>query len=136
ISEHHFAKLKKHECLPGDVLVGTLGEPNLRACIQPAWLTVALNKADCVQLRPDERIANAKFICALLNQPSTEKMAQELMHGQTRVRVSMGRLRGLEVPVPPLDLQREFARRVAVVEKLKAAQRAALAELDALFASL
>jgi type I restriction enzyme S subunit len=33
-------------------------------------------------------------------------------------------------------LQREFARRVAAVEKLKTAQRASLAEMDALFASL
>ena len=42
----------------------------------------------------------------------------------------------IAIPVPPLDLQREFGRRVAAVEKLKTAQRAALAELDALFASL
>jgi type I restriction enzyme S subunit len=136
ISEPHFAKLKKHDCRPGDVLVGTMGDPNLRACIQPDWLPVALNKADCVQLRPDEGIANAIFVCALLNQPATERMAHDLMQGQTRVRISMGRLRGLEVPLPPIDLQREFARRVAAVEKLKTAQRAALAELDALFASL
>ncbi len=40
------------------------------------------------------------------------------------------------IPVPPLALQREFAQRVAAVEKLKTAQRAALAELDALFAAL
>jgi type I restriction enzyme, S subunit len=136
ISEQHFAKLRKHECLPGDVLVGTLGDPNLRACVQPSWLTVALNKADCVQLRPDERVANADFLCALLNQPAVDGMAQELMHGQTRVRISMGRLRGLAVPVPPINFQREFARRVAAVEKLKAVQRASLAEIDALFASL
>ena len=32
--------------------------------------------------------------------------------------------------------EREFARRVAVVERLKASQRAALAQFDALFASL
>ncbi len=38
--------------------------------------------------------------------------------------------------VPPIGLQREFARRVQAVEKLKAAQRASLAELNALFASL
>ena len=38
--------------------------------------------------------------------------------------------------VPPIALQREFARRVGAVEKLKTAQRASLAELDALFASL
>ena len=35
-----------------------------------------------------------------------------------------------------MRLRREFARRVTAVEKLKTAQRAALAELDALFASL
>jgi len=136
VSEDHFARLKKHECLPGDVLVGTLGDPNLRACIQPNWLPVALNKADCVQLRSNEHVANAAFICSLLNQTATERMAQALMLGQTRVRISMGRLRGLQVPVPPINLQREFARRVEAVEKLKDAQRASLAELDALFASL
>jgi type I restriction enzyme S subunit len=42
----------------------------------------------------------------------------------------------MKIPRPPLGIQREFARRVAAVEKLKTAQRAALAELDALFASL
>jgi type I restriction enzyme S subunit len=42
----------------------------------------------------------------------------------------------IEIPVPPLPLQREFACRVTAVEKLKTAQRASLAELDALFATL
>ena len=136
ISEEHFAELKKHECLPGDVLVGTLGSPNLRACIQPDWLNVAINKADCIQFRPDERIVNAPYICSLLNQPATEKMAQDLMLGQTRLRISMGRLRGLEVPLPPLNLQQEFACRVVAVEKLKIVHKASLADMDALFASL
>ncbi len=45
-------------------------------------------------------------------------------------------LRSLPLPLPPIALQREFARRVGAVEKLKAAQRTALAELDALFATL
>jgi len=40
------------------------------------------------------------------------------------------------VAVFPITLQREFARRVTAVEKLKTAQRASLAESDALFASL
>ena len=36
----------------------------------------------------------------------------------------------------PIPLQREFARRVAAVEALKTAQRASLADLDLLFATL
>jgi type I restriction enzyme S subunit len=42
----------------------------------------------------------------------------------------------LRIPLPPIALQQEFARQVGAVEKLKAAQRAALAEQDALFATL
>jgi type I restriction enzyme, S subunit len=42
----------------------------------------------------------------------------------------------IEIPVPPLPLQREFACRVEAVEKLKTAHSASLMEMDALFASL
>lgn len=50
--------------------------------------------------------------------------------------INLAILRDLNVPLPPLELQHEFARRVAAVEKLKTAHRASLAELDALFAAL
>lgn len=42
----------------------------------------------------------------------------------------------LKIQVPPLALQHTFATRVQAVESLKATHRAALADLDALFASL
>ena len=50
--------------------------------------------------------------------------------------INLSILRDLDVPLPPIALQQEFARRVGAVEKLKAAQRTALAEQDALFATL
>lgn len=136
ISEDHFLRLQKHECRPGDVLVGTLGEPNLRACIQPGWLRTALNKADCVQIRPDRGVATAAFICALLNQPATERMARRLMHGQTRVRISMGRLRNLLVPVPPLALQQTFSQHATATKNLADHLSKSKAQLSALFRSL
>jgi type I restriction enzyme S subunit len=136
ISPEHFAALKKHECRPGDVLIGTLGDPNLRACVQPSWLQIALNKADCVQFRPDDRFVTPEYIAALLNQPSTARMARDKIVGQTRLRISMGRLRELRVPVPPVQLQKEFATQIAATERLEAALRRSLARLGALFASL
>ena len=57
-------------------------------------------------------------------------------HSSSQANLFQGPIRELDIFIPPLDLQREFARRVAAVEKLKTAQCAALAELDALFASL
>ncbi|WP_291992533.1 restriction endonuclease subunit S [Candidatus Accumulibacter sp. ACC003] len=50
--------------------------------------------------------------------------------------INMTQLKGFPLLLPPLALQHEFARHVAIAQKLKAAHRASLAELDALFASL
>jgi type I restriction enzyme S subunit len=136
ISLDHFETLRKHECVPGDVLVGTMGDPNLRACVQPAWLTQALNKADCVQIRVDGNVASSVWLASLLNCPSTEAKARSLVKGQTRARISMGRLRELEVPVPPISLQSEFVDRVAVVKASSALAMESLGVLNSLLASL
>ena len=50
--------------------------------------------------------------------------------------ISQEKVFSVRVGLPPLALQDTFATRVQAVESLKATQRAALAELDALFASL
>lgn len=50
--------------------------------------------------------------------------------------LTLDHLRAFPLLLPPLHVQETFARRVAAVEKLKSAQRASLAEMDALFASL
>ncbi len=50
--------------------------------------------------------------------------------------INMTQLRAFPLLLPPVELQREFARRVASVEGLIATQRASLASLDALLASL
>jgi len=56
--------------------------------------------------------------------------------GATRQAITKAQVLNLDIPLPPLDLQRRFAAIVESVEKQKARQRAHLAELDALFASL
>lgn len=50
--------------------------------------------------------------------------------------INLAILRIIEVPVPPLDMRRQFADRVAAVERLKIQQQTHLSELEALFASL
>lgn len=136
ISDEHFGSLAKHECLPGDVLVGTLGDPNLRACLQPEWLKRAINKADCVQIRPNTSIALPEYTVALINQPSVERLAQGLMLGQTRTRISMGRLRDLAVPIAPIGKQELFAQIVQKIGRHRQVIFAAVASANALFSSL
>ena len=65
-----------------------------------------------------------------------QKMLEDSAPESAQKNINLAILRDLDVPLPPIALQQEFARRVGAVEKLKQAQRAALAEQDALFATL
>ena len=56
--------------------------------------------------------------------------------GGAQPNISQGIIKSLAIPLPPLYLQRRFAAIVESVEHQKASQRAHLAELDTLFASL
>ena len=78
------------------------------------------------------------FLHRLLIYPTKRREMQKLAGGSagSMPNISKARLQNATIEVPPLSIQREFARRVAVVEKLKGAHRASLAELDALSGAL
>ncbi|MFA7054640.1 MAG: restriction endonuclease subunit S, partial [Kiritimatiellia bacterium] len=84
-----------------------------------------------------KNLVDGVFITTILN--SSYGKRQIASHRKTSAgqhTINQEGLCGIRLPLPPLALQREFAGRVAAVERLKAAQRASLAELDELFASL
>ncbi|MCK9258721.1 MAG: restriction endonuclease subunit S [Azoarcus sp.] len=136
VSQEHFASLPRHRCLPGDVIIGTLGDPNLRAIVLPPSIPEALNKADCVQFRCRQDTVTAAYICWLMNMPSTLAMAASLVQGITLTRISMGRLREMIVPVPPFGLQNDFADRVETLNGIKSQQYTATAKAQATFHAL
>lgn len=86
----------------------------------------------------NEPEADPHFVRFLFQQPKFRMEISQRASGTSgsMKNISQDKVLTIKTGLPPLDLQREFARRVAAVEKLKTAQRAALAELDALFASL
>jgi type I restriction enzyme, S subunit len=63
-------------------------------------------------------------------------MAQDKIQGQTRLRISMGRLRELRVPVPPIERQFQFAKIMHEVRVLTTGQLADQRIIDSLFSSL
>jgi type I restriction enzyme S subunit len=73
---------------------------------------------------------------AVLVAPSIRAIVTKLSRQAAQQNFSGPGLRRLPMPLPPIELQRDFARRVAAVERLKAADHVSLAELGALFAAL
>jgi type I restriction enzyme, S subunit len=86
-----------------------------------------------VGFRSDEP-ATIEFVRTWLS--FLQKRLGETAPESAQKNINLAILRNLDVPLPPIALQNEFACRVAAVEKLKIAHRASLAEMDALFFSL
>jgi type I restriction enzyme S subunit len=89
------------------------------------------------QLRPDADM-DTTFLHQLLIFPTKRREIQRLAGGSagSMPNISKKRLETALIETPPLRLQREFAARVAAIDKIKATYRASLAHLDVLFASL
>jgi type I restriction enzyme S subunit len=133
IPREHYEKLKKYTCRAGEIVIGTLGDPNLRACLVPANIDVAVNKSDCVHYLPKKELLDEQYVCWYLNAPGTLKLAASMIHGQTRSRVSSGQIARMPIRIPPLALQREFAAFVEKVEKLKDVAKKSVEEMDTLY---
>ena len=137
VSDVHYQNvLKKYSCYPRDIVIATMGEPNIRACVVPKHIKVAVNKADCVLFRVNPEIANPYFISHLLNQKGILFIATSFIHGQTRSRISSGQLAKISIPVPPLELQNKFAAIVEKVEVIKKEYGDSLVELENMYGSL
>jgi len=80
----------------------------------------------------------AEYLHALLSYPPKRRTVQDLASGSagSMPNISKANLATVAVEVPPLDLQREFASAISLIDKAEVVQRRALGELDALFASL
>ncbi|WP_196255863.1 restriction endonuclease subunit S [Micromonospora sp. WMMD558] len=78
------------------------------------------------------------YVRQLFQQPSFRREISRRATGTSgsMKNISQDKVLSITTGIPPLTLQHSFAHRVAKVELLKAAHRASLAELDALFASL
>ncbi len=119
----------------GDLLICEGGEPG-RAAIWRGQVAECYYQKALHRARPNRTLANPEYLAWLLFFLSNMGGLGDHVTSATIAHLTGERLKAMRIPLPPLPLQREFARMVAAVEKLKAAHRASLSEMDALFGSL
>ena len=133
-AENNEGRLKKTRIWKDDVLLVRSGQPGTAAVV-PAELD-GVNAIDILILTPDQHVAHPVYLSNYFNSAGGKRMVLSAQRGQIQKHLNVGSLRSAPIPLPPLDLQRRFATIVESVEQQKARQRAHLAELDTLFASL
>ena len=108
-----------------------------RAALWNGHITECVHQNHLIRVRFDMSIVVPAYACEYLNSAGGRRHL--LRAGKTTSglnTISVSNVRDAPVALPPLALQQTFATRIQAVEALKATHRAALAELDALFASL
>ena len=73
--------------------------------------------SELVPLRPDPKIINRIYLAYLLRSNEFVEMIKEKVAGAKMPRVSMSDFREFNVPVPPLELQNQFASFVKQIDK-------------------
>jgi type I restriction enzyme, S subunit len=83
----------------------------------------------------EKRVA-ADYFVQLSNMPTFRQRLRQLWVGSTQIHIRNPIYFEIAIPLPPVELQREFALRIESIERLKLVHRASLDQLDGLVASL
>jgi type I restriction enzyme S subunit len=116
VSETKFQQLKRHDIIPGDVLltkVGTIGE----SCVFPPFFEKALlSTTGSCRIRVYRDLADNKFICIYLN--SIKNYLNSIVSESVQPFLNMRVVKNLPTALPPIDEQQEIVRRVESIFEL------------------
>ena len=133
--------LQRHTLRGEDILFSSFISEQVRVCLLPNQFSGnAINKADCLCIRVNQRICLPKFLAMRLACPSTFLALERQIHGATRPRVNLAQLRQLQFNLPSTHEQNEIVRRVetlfAYADRLEARYATARAQVERLTPAL
>ena len=135
ICEADFKKINERSKVDiGDIImpmIGTVGKPVI-VDIEPNF---AIKNVSLIKFKADSRVLNI-YIRALLQSDYFDDAVLSKVRGGTQKFISLGAIRKLQVLVPPMDLQEQFATFIKQTDKSKVVVQKALDEPQTLFDSL
>ena len=136
ITARKYQQLRRYTVRPRDVLITIMGTCG-RCAVVPDDICTAINTKHLCCVTLDHERCLPEFLHAyFLEHPIARNYLERSAKGAIMSGLNMGIIKALPIPAAPLDLQHRFETIVQSVQQQKASQRAHLAELDILFASL
>jgi type I restriction enzyme, S subunit len=130
------AEARRTEVATGDVLLTITGSQIGRVAAVPIELAGSYVSQHVAILRPKPSILPQFLALYLSSKDGGQKQIARVQYGQTKPGLNFDQIRDFKIPVPSVDLQRQFVVRNGEIESLISYQRSHLSQLDALFASL
>ena len=132
-------EIQRYRLRKNDLLLTEGGDPDKlgRGTLWNDELPECIHQNHIFRVRLTTELLTPLFLNWLVGSPRGKKYFLRSAKQTTGIAsINMTQLKGFPLLAPPLHLQQTFATRIQAIEALKATHRAALAELDALFASL
>jgi|GEM_PF-507933 type I restriction enzyme S subunit len=135
ISEAKFSEMSAYVVKSGDLLislVGTIG----KVIVVPDGIERGIINPRLLRVRPRRDLLHPCYLAHVLTSPSVVQFLGGIATGITMGVLNGGMLKKLNIPLPPIALQKEFAQRVTEIRELEASQATSRTRLDALFQSM
>ena len=132
-AEHH-ARSKRGYLEMGDIVLSREGTVGI-AAIVPHGLTASMGQR-LVQVRANPSAIEPNYLLQFLLGALSPSRITRVMVGSTSHHLNLKDLRALRVPVPPLGIQAEFAKRMHVVRETTSVSTRAQMDCELLFTSL
>jgi type I restriction enzyme, S subunit len=130
------AEAHRTEVAAGDVLLTITGSRIGRVAAVPTALAGSYVSQHVAILRPRASLLPTFLAFFMSLEGGGQRQIAKSQYGQTKPGLNFEQIRDFRVPIPPLAVQGKFVALTQDTEKLSTSQRAHLAKLDALFASL
>lgn len=136
ISEEKYTQLNAFKVQPGDVLISRTGTVG-RTCVVPDEFSLGIIGPNLLKITPNTQIITSNYLASTFNY-SRDVVNQVKLNspGATVAVFNTGNLKKVSIPVPPIELQNQFAEIVENIEKQKELLNKSLVELENNFNSL
>ena len=135
IPQIKYDTLQQYHLEKGDLIIGRRGEMG-RCAVVTDKENGMLCGTGSLFVRLLQDLITPEYLCQTISSQSMREHLQNVSQGVTMANLNKDIVGSLKIIVPPLALQEEFAKRINQIEKLKADNTKALANHNALFASL
>ena len=136
LSEEKAQQLVAHTVLPGDLLVTKMGDPPGDTAIYPDDRPPAVMTADVVRMRVNPQIAHARYVSYWLESSVGRRLIATITAGVAQRKVSLERLKTLEIDLPDTNEQAEVVRKVEAlftfIDRIEARYFAAITQAQRL----
>lgn len=117
VSEEHVKRLSRHQVYEGNLMVARKGDVRKCAYItanENGWMT----GSDCLKVVLDESKCYPKFIYYQLRSEHIGRWLEKVSIGATMPSLNTGLLSGIEMALPPIEIQKQIAGNLSVYDDL------------------